>query len=147
MREHFKIILLTIVLSLFLAPTISATYIGIITGEPFIIAYPAVIPVALFVGGPFALIGASVFIVIGIIKIRNENSGKDFIDWLRYYALWGFGFGVVSSLLIWLLVENADANNVLVGLKFIVPNVIITSVIMSIILAKIWHRYHLKGAA
>ena len=71
MKEHIKIILLTTILSFFLAPIISATYIGIITGEPFIIIYPAVVPVALIVGGPFALVGATIFIIIGIKNLRG----------------------------------------------------------------------------
>ncbi len=147
MKEHIKIILLTTILSFFLAPIISATYIGIITGEPLIITYPAVIPVALFVGGPFALLGALIFIFIGIKKIGNTSQSSTFIDWLLNFGLWGVGFGVVSSLFLWLLYNDGNSNNVFVGLKFIVPNVVITSTLMSIILAKIWHRYDFKMSA
>lgn len=144
MREHFKIILPSIIIGTIIPPLIVATFIGILSGEPFIIIYPAVFPVAMTLGCPFSLIGSVSLTVVGLKKLRNEESSHRFKSWVTKFAAIGMSFGMFSSIIVALTVGRGSIANTLDGLLYIVPNLLIASLIVSLILSFIWHKYSMK---
>jgi hypothetical protein len=144
MREHFKIILLSIFIGTIIPPLLFATFIGIFSGEPFIIIYPSVIPIALSMGCPFSLIGSVLLTAAGLKKIRSGKSSFEFRSWVTRFSAIGLSIGVVSSVLVALIVERGSIANTLSGLLYIVPNFLVTSLIVSLILAFAWHTYSMR---
>ena len=127
-----------------MAPIISATYIGILSGQPFIIFYPAIIPVAFAAGFPFAFVGSILFVVLGVKQLKKGITGSFIKQWVIRYVLLGSIYGLCSSIMLWLLYGHENTDNILVGLKYLTSNLIFTSVIISFLLAKIWYRYNMK---
>src|SRR5574341_891540 len=144
MRKHLKISLVTLAIGTILAPLVATTYIGIISGEPFIIIfYPAVIPFAYILGGPVAFVCSLVTVWLGIKNLGESTTSPPFSVWLKLFCLAGDILGVVSFSLIALWSERS-VNSILTGLLSTLPNGLITGSICGAVIAFIWHKYAQK---
>ena len=135
MREHLKIILLSIIFGTIIPPLFVATIIGILSGEPLIIIYPAVIPVSIIMGCPISFIGSALLIVAGLKKINGGKDNLSFKSWATKFSAMGLLFGMVASTFVVLIVERGNVVNILGALLYIAPNFLLTSLIVSSIFA------------
>jgi len=127
------------------APLTAATFIGVMSGQPLIVIYPAVIPVAFIAGSPFSLIGALLFIGIGINQLKRNIAASFFKQWAIKYLILGVVYGFISSVSLWIFLGDGNTENLLVGIKYLALNLMFTSIVISLVLAKIWHTYSLKN--
>jgi hypothetical protein len=115
-----------------------------LSGQPFIIFYPAVVPITFIAGAPFALVGSILFVGIGVNQLKKGTTGSLIKQWAIKYILFGLLYGLMSSIILWLWFEDGNADNILVGIKYLTSNLIFTSVIISFVIARIWYRYNMK---
>ena len=144
MKKHFKIVLFSVILGTIIPPLLVATFIGILSGEPFILIYPAVIPVSMSLGGPFSLIGSVLLTAVGLKKIKSGQSSFKFKSWATIFSTIGLSFGLGTAILVSLIVERGRTANILEELLYIVPNFLVTSFIISLLFSIVWHRYSKK---
>jgi hypothetical protein len=142
--EHLGISFLSLFIGTLLAPAIVATNLGIFSGEPLFIFYPAVPPVAYLLGGPVAMASSLILVVIALRNFRQGKVSRSLSFWVKRFCLLGGIVGGVSLSVPALCPKKRDLGNILTDLLYTVPNGVVTGSLCGFVLAIIWWKYDKK---